>query len=79
VPVFARMLIQPPFIFGGAKPVPVTYHRLRHPLRDMMLVALAGPVSNFLLAIVFGWRSTSSRYCTFGERPKAGDLSCSRW
>lgn len=41
------------FIFGGAKPVPVAYHRLRHPLRDMMLVALAGPASNFLLAIVF--------------------------
>jgi Zn-dependent protease len=40
-------------IFGGAKPVPVSYHRLRHPLRDMMLVALAGPLSNFLLAILF--------------------------
>lgn len=40
-------------IFGGAKPVPVSYHRLRHPLRDMALVALAGPVSNFLLAILF--------------------------
>ena len=40
-------------IFGGAKPVPVSYHRLRHPLRDMMLVALAGPASNFLLAILF--------------------------
>lgn len=41
-------------IFGGAKPVPVNYHRLRHPLRDMALVALAGPASNFLLALVFG-------------------------
>jgi Zn-dependent protease len=40
-------------IFGGAKPVPVNYHRLRNPLRDMALVAIAGPVSNFLLAIVF--------------------------
>jgi Zn-dependent protease len=41
------------FMFGGAKPVPVMYHRLRNPLRDMMLVALAGPVSNFLLAVFF--------------------------
>ncbi len=41
------------YMFGGAKPVPVNYHRLRHPARDMMLVALAGPVSNFLLAILF--------------------------
>ena len=41
------------FIFGGAKPVPVAYHRLRNPLRDMALVALAGPVSNFIQAVVF--------------------------
>jgi Zn-dependent protease len=41
------------FMFGGAKPVPVNYHRLRNPLRDMMLVALAGPISNFLLAVLF--------------------------
>lgn len=41
------------FMFGGAKPVPVQYHRLRHPLRDMMLVAIAGPFSNFLLAMLF--------------------------
>ena len=41
------------FMFGGAKPVPVQYHRLRHPLRDMMLVAIAGPLSNFLLAMLF--------------------------
>ncbi|MCA9764764.1 MAG: site-2 protease family protein, partial [Gemmatimonadetes bacterium] len=40
-------------MFGGAKPVPVDYRRLRHPLRDMMYVALAGPISNFLLALVF--------------------------
>ena len=40
------------FIFGGAKPVPVLYSRLRQPARDMMLVALAGPISNILIAIV---------------------------
>jgi len=41
------------FIFGGAKPVPVNPMRLRKPLRDMSLVAIAGPLSNFLLAILF--------------------------
>lgn len=41
------------FIFGGAKPVPVDFHRLRNPWRDMSLVAFAGPLSNFLLAILF--------------------------
>lgn len=38
--------------FAGAKPVPVTYHRLRSPARDMMLVAIAGPLTNFVIAIV---------------------------
>ncbi len=37
-------------IFGWAKPVPVDYARLRNPRRDMVLVALAGPGMNLLLA-----------------------------
>jgi|UniRef100_UPI0035CA619D Zn-dependent protease len=37
-------------IFGWAKPVPVEYRNLRNPRRDMMLVALAGPATNFVLA-----------------------------
>ncbi|MCA9002388.1 MAG: site-2 protease family protein, partial [Planctomycetes bacterium] len=41
------------FVFGGARPVPVNAFNLRHPSRDMAWVALAGPVSNFILAIVF--------------------------
>ncbi len=41
------------FLFGGAKPVPVNPHRLRNPLRDMMLVALAGPLANVILALIF--------------------------
>jgi Zn-dependent protease len=41
------------FIFGWAKPVPVNYHRLRQPKRDMALVALAGPGSNLIMAL--GW------------------------
>lgn len=40
------------FIFGGAKPVPVSFHRLRHPWRDMSLVAMAGPLSNLVLAVI---------------------------
>lgn len=50
-------------IFGWAKPVPVNALRLRQPRRDMMLVGLAGPLSNLamaviaalLLSIVLGW------------------------
>ena len=39
-------------IFGWAKPVPVGADRMRHPRRDMIIVALAGPGMNFLLAIL---------------------------
>jgi len=39
-------------VFGWAKPVPVNYARLRHPRRDMVLVALAGPGMNLLLALL---------------------------
>jgi Zn-dependent protease len=41
-----------PFLFGYAKPVPVNFGRLRHPRRDMILVAAAGPGMNILLALV---------------------------
>lgn len=40
--------------FGWAKPVPVTWENLRHPKRDMVLVSIAGPLSNFLMAIFWG-------------------------
>jgi len=41
------------FLFGYAKPVPVNFGRLRHPKRDMIWVALAGPASNFVQAIIW--------------------------
>ncbi|MCC6913932.1 MAG: site-2 protease family protein [Rhodospirillaceae bacterium] len=41
-----------PFLFGWAKPVPVNFGRLKNPRRDMVTVAIAGPGTNLLLAIV---------------------------
>jgi Zn-dependent protease len=41
------------FLFGYAKPVPVNFGRLRHPKRDMVWVALAGPASNFAQALIW--------------------------
>jgi len=41
------------FLFGGAKPVPVDFHRLKNPWRDMSIVAIAGPLSNLILVGVF--------------------------
>ena len=39
------------FIFGWAKPVPVDPRNFKNPLKDMAIVALAGPVSNLLMAV----------------------------
>ena len=41
------------FLFGYAKPVPVQFDRLRHPKRDMRWVALAGPASNLVMALIW--------------------------
>lgn len=41
------------FLFGWAKPVPVTWENLNSPRRDMGIVALAGPGANLLMAL--GW------------------------
>ncbi|MEI7751382.1 MAG: site-2 protease family protein [Candidatus Omnitrophota bacterium] len=43
------------FMIGMAKPVPVNFSKLRNPRRDMMLVALAGPVSNIAMAAVLAF------------------------
>ncbi|MCI0401710.1 MAG: site-2 protease family protein [Gammaproteobacteria bacterium] len=45
------LLVAGGFIFGWAKPVPVTWENLKHPKRDMAFVALAGPVANLLMII----------------------------
>lgn len=46
------LLMRAPFLFGYAKPVPVNFARLKHPRRDMIWVALAGPGVNIALAFV---------------------------
>lgn len=48
------MLMVSNFIFGWAKPVPVDPRNLRNPRRDMAFVALAGPLSNILMAVIWG-------------------------
>ena len=42
------------FLFGYAKPVPVRFGNLRHPKRDMIWVALAGPGANLIQALIWG-------------------------
>jgi Zn-dependent protease len=43
-------LTKAPFLFGWAKPVPVAFGRLGKPRRDMAIVAMAGPLTNVVLA-----------------------------
>jgi Zn-dependent protease len=49
------ILMKAPFIFGWAKPVPVDWRNLRNPKRDMALVALVGPLSNFVMALIWAF------------------------
>ncbi len=42
-----------PFLFGWAKPVPINFNALKSPKHDMILVALAGPASNFIMALLW--------------------------
>lgn len=52
-PIAVALLSNFQFIFGWAKPVPINWYQLRRPRLDMALVALAGPGSNFVMAILW--------------------------
>jgi Zn-dependent protease len=41
------------FVFGWAKPVPVSWRNLNNPKRDMAFVAAAGPITNFIMALMW--------------------------
>lgn len=49
-------------IFGWAKPVPINFARLNNPKRDLFWVALAGPLSNFAMALIWALIFKASTY-----------------
>ncbi|BCA95925.1 peptidase M50 [Legionella antarctica] len=53
LPIVAGLLTNFTFVIGYAKPVPINQNQLRNPRRDMILVTLAGPCSNFLMAFLW--------------------------
>ena len=53
VPLMLYFATAGAFLFGYAKPVPVNFGRLRHPKRDRVWVALAGPMANLVQAILW--------------------------
>lgn len=69
------MLLFGGFVFGWAKPVPVNWQNLNNPRRDMALVALAGPLSNLLMA--FFWAIITKISLTFamGEPSTIRDMA----
>jgi Zn-dependent protease len=42
------------FIFGWAKPVPINFSKLKSPKKDLLWIALAGPLSNLAMALIWG-------------------------
>ncbi len=59
-------------LFGWAKPVPVNFAALRHPKKDMLWVAIAGPASNLVMAL--GWALVYKMGLIFPENYFAGPL-----
>lgn len=49
------LLTHSPVVFGWAKPVPVDFHNLSNPKKDMIWVGLAGPAANILFAILLSF------------------------
>ncbi|MDP1772333.1 MAG: site-2 protease family protein [Methylobacter sp.] len=60
------------FIFGWAKPVPVDPRNFKNPRQDMAIVALAGPVSNLLMAV--GWALIARLGVMIGAQTEAISL-----
>lgn len=53
LPLITGFLSQFAFVFGYAKPVPINWGQLRKPRRDMILVTLAGPGINLIMAFLW--------------------------
>jgi Zn-dependent protease len=60
------------FIFGWAKPVPVDPRNFKNPRQDMAIVALAGPLSNLLMAV--GWALIARLGVMIGAQTEAISL-----
>ena len=66
------LIIHSPVLFGWAKPVPVNFYNLRNQKWGPALVAAAGPVSNLIIALVFG---ISLRFAPLGASTYAQNLA----
>lgn len=60
------LLINSPFLFGWAKPVPVNPRFLRNPRGNMVWVSAAGPAANLVMAIGWAFLMMVSQHMDFG-------------
>ncbi|MBK5093025.1 MAG: site-2 protease family protein [Actinobacteria bacterium] len=70
VPLILLFLTQGHWLFGYAKPVPINPYFMKNPKRDMVLVALAGPLTNFSIAFILALIGMFIRL--FGADPAGG-------
>jgi len=80
IPILLYVSTGGAFLFGYAKPVPIDFGRLRKPKRDMAWVALAGPASNFIMALLWllfsiGLTAMQVEEPFFREMARAGVLT----
>jgi Zn-dependent protease len=80
IPVLMYVASSGAFLFGYAKPVPVEWGNLRNPKRHMAWVALAGPASNFVMALLWiifaiGLAAADIREDFFMKMARAGVLT----
>ena len=52
MPILLIIVTNGIFAFGYAKPVPINPYNFKNPRKDIMWVGLAGPASNFLIALI---------------------------
>lgn len=71
--LFAKLAGGGGFLFGWAKPVPVNFGNLRHPKRDMLWVAAAGPGANLAMALCWAvvFRAAGEVFASDGLREMA--------
>lgn len=74
IPIAALLMSGFQFVFGWAKPVPVTWENLKNPRRDMALVALAGPGVNVLMALIWAAIAKLSMLFTHTQSTIASDI-----
>ncbi len=72
MPILLFLISHGAFAFGWAKPVPVNFAALRHPKKDMLWVALAGPAAN--LAMALAWALVAAMAQAMGDNSYAVPL-----